>query len=317
MRTSTTILCILLLNAISGIAQDNPLTREFKMESIEKLSTLIVDNYVFAEVGQATADHIQNELKAGRFDSITSIRSFSKILTSSVQSVNHDKHMRVFPNGAGGRPNLPKPEGVGGFKESKILDGNIGYIDMRLFVDLASGSAAADEHMKKLADTDAIIIDLRKNGGGNPQMVQYLCSYFFDKKVHFNSLYFRPANTTREFWTVDVNGTKMPDVPLFVLTSAYTFSGAEEFSYNMQTQKRATLVGETTGGGANPGGIFVINDKLAAFIPTGKAINPITKTNWEGVGVVPEIKTTADNALEKAVELAKESGEKYRKTKKG
>ena len=113
-------------------------------------------------------------------------------------------------------------------------------------------------------------------------------SYFFDQKLLLNSLYWREGDRTQEFWTLaDVGGMKMPDVPLFVMTSNRTFSGAEEFSYNMQTQKRATLVGQTTGGGANPGGTMRINDNLSVFIPTGKAINPITKTNWEGVGVVP------------------------------
>jgi hypothetical protein len=144
-------------------------------------------------------------------------------------------------------------------------------------------------------------------------MVQYLCSYFFDKKVHLNSLYFRAGNRTIDFWTLDeVNGQKMPDVPLFVLTSERTFSGAEEFSYNMQTQKRATLIGQTTGGGANPGGTRRINEKLEVFIPTGKAINPITKTNWEGVGVIPEVKTSPDETFSKAHELAKAAAEKYR-----
>ncbi len=144
-------------------------------------------------------------------------------------------------------------------------------------------------------------------------MVQYLCSYFFGEKVHLNSLYWREGDRTDEFWTLEkVNGTKMPDVPLFVLTSNYTFSGAEEFSYNMQTQKRATLIGETTGGGANPGGTRPINDNLSVFIPTGKAINPITGTNWEGVGVVPEVKVEADVALEKGIELATAAAKEYR-----
>ena len=144
-------------------------------------------------------------------------------------------------------------------------------------------------------------------------MVQYLCSYFFDERVHLNSLYWRQGDRTQEFWTLDeVGGKKLPDVPLFVLTSSRTFSGAEEFSYNMQTRKRATLVGETTGGGANPGGGFSINPDLTVFIPTGAAVNPVTGTNWEGVGVIPEVKTSADDALDKALELAKVEAEKYK-----
>ncbi len=138
-------------------------------------------------------------------------------------------------------------------------------------------------------------------------MVQYLCSYFFDQKIHLNSIYSRLNNSTREFWTIDVNGEKRPAIPLFVLTSSRTFSGAEEFSYNMQTQKRATIIGETTGGGANPGGYFPVNNELSIFIPTGKAINPVTNTNWEGVGVKPDIAVPVNDALNKAIELAKAS----------
>ena len=108
----------------------------------------------------------------------------------------------------------------------------------------------------------------------------------------------------------------MPETPLFVITSSRTFSAAEEFSYNMQTQKRATLVGQTTGGGANPGGTRSINENLSVFIPTGRAINPITKTNWEGIGVIPEVKISIEESFENTYELAKEAAEIYRlKTK--
>jgi len=127
-----------------------------------------------------------------------------------------------------------------------------------------------------------------------------------------NSLYWRDGDREDEFWTLDkVNGKKLPDVPLFVLTSGRTFSGAEEFSYNMQTEKRATLVGQTTRGGANPGRVMRLYDKLEAIIPVGKAVNPITKTNWEGVGVIPEVKTSPEETLAKAHELAKAAGKEY------
>src|SRR5205809_3394006 len=115
---------LLSLNAIATVAQEAPPTKEFKTKSIERLSTLIIDNYVFPEVGQACADHIQKKLKAGGFDSVTTIGSFTKVLTSELQSINHDKHMRVRANGLDGRPNRPRPEGTGGFKESKVFEGN-------------------------------------------------------------------------------------------------------------------------------------------------------------------------------------------------
>jgi C-terminal processing protease CtpA/Prc len=195
-----------------------------------------------------------------------------------------------------------------GFSKVEKLDDNIGYLELRGFPPLVFAKEYADLAMKLLSTSDALIIDLRRNGGGNPDLIQYVCSYLFEKPTFINSLYYRAANQTTDFITFEkVDGKKMPDVPLFLLTSARTFSGGEEFAYDIQTQKRGTLIGETTGGGANPGGMFPVTGTLAIFIPTGRAINPITKTNWEGVGVIPEIKCAADKALETALPLAREA----------
>lgn len=307
--------------------QDNGLSESYLEEVISKLSELMNDHYVFPEVAQATADHLMAELKAGNYSSIENHGELAKILTSAVQSINKDKHMKVWKNDAYEAPeNTPermieeKLDGLDrykwynlGFLEAKVMRGNIGYISLSGFARVDEGKDMADAYMKLIEMTDAVIIDLSKNGGGDPSMVQYLCSYFFDKKVHLNSLYYRQDDRTIDFWTLDeVGGKKMPDVPLYVITGSRTFSGAEEFSYNMQTQKRATLIGQTTGGGANPGGTMMINDSLRVFIPTGRAINPITQTNWEGVGVIPEIKVSQEEALDSAITLALQGAKEYR-----
>ena len=149
-----------------------------------------------------------------------------------------------------------------------------------------------------LAGADAVIIDLRHNGGGNPSMIQLLSSYLFEEPVHLNSFFHRGQEQIDQFWTLPhVPGTRFPDTPLYILTSSYTFSAAEEFTYNLKHLKRATIVGEVTGGGAHPGGTFGIQGGFSIFIPTGRAINPITKTNWEGTGIEPHVKTSADEAL--------------------
>lgn len=308
--------------------KEKSVDQAFRESTIQELGKMIEDYYVFPEVGKQTAAHLHSLLEAGKFDHYTDMEAFAKALTEAVQAINHDKHMRINAS-AGGMGRNIEPEDLAdhlledhyrqrergsGFAETKILEGNVGYVDFRGFARLSTGAPAADSYMNLLSGCDAIVIDLRKNGGGSPDMVQYLCSYFFDEKLHLNSLYWREGDRTEEFWTLDkVNGRKMPDVPLFVLTSNYTFSGAEEFSYNMQTRKRATLVGETTGGGANPGGGFPVNSSLVVFIPTGKAINPVTGINWEGTGVTPEVQVPAEEALDKAHELARVAAEKYRK----
>lgn len=308
-------------------AQASAITPEFKTSTIKDLSDRINAQYVFPDVAKKTGEHLQKQLKAGAFDPFNDVKTFADALTKEVQAVNKDKHMRIRPapsrEGPAGSPEsiiedkleqlaFQRSE-MAGFREAKRLNGNIGYIDFRYFAPVLSGAPVADRYMGLLQGVDAMIIDLRYNGGGNPGMVQYLCSYFFDEHLLLNSLYWREGDRTEEFWTLDkVGGKKMPDVPLFILTSSGTFSGAEEFCYNMQTRKRATLVGETTGGGANPGGFFPINDKLGVFIPTGTAINPVTKKNWEGTGVEPEVKTSAEAALDKAIELAGTAAEAYR-----
>ena len=189
-----------------------------------------------------------------------------------------------------------------GFERLERLPGNIGYMDLRGFTPAEFGRETVAAAFNFLANTDSLIIDLRKNGGGDPEMVQLICSYLFEgQPVHLNSLYWREGNRTQEFWTLkDVPGKRYAGKEVYVLTSGYTFSGAEEFSYNLKNLKRATIVGETTGGGAHPGGGHRLSQHFGAFIPTGRAINPITKTNWEGTGVEPDVKVAADLALKTA-----------------
>jgi len=324
------LLCLLLTQATN--AQDAPLTSDFKQSTIEQIGKLLNERYVFPDIAKKTAEHLKSQFKAGHFDKYEDVKSFAEALTTEAQAIAKDRHLRVRPAPPRPAPQAATPEqkvdgrlqdmawqreNTAGFAEAKKLEGNIGYLDLRGFAHPMTGARIADHYMALLATSDAIIIDLRKNGGGSPEMVQYLCSYFFDKHVHLNSLYWREGDRTEEFWTLDkVGGKKMPDVPLFVLTSNRTFSGAEEFSYNMQTQKRATLVGETTGGGANPGGNMPVNDKLMVFIPSGAAINPITKTNWEGVGVVPEVQVPQAEAMDKALELATKAAAEFRQKNK-
>jgi C-terminal processing protease CtpA/Prc len=162
-------------------------------------------------------------------------------------------------------------------------------------------AAAYSAAMTVLSGTDALIIDLRRNGGGEPGSVANLMSHFFAEgdERHLNDLYYRAQDITHQYWTDPSVGPRY-DKPVYVLTSGRTFSGGEECAYDFQTQKRATLVGETTGGGANPGDEFAIGHGLAAFIPTGRAINPITHSNWEHVGVKPDIAVAAAQAQQTA-----------------
>jgi C-terminal processing protease CtpA/Prc len=169
------------------------------------------------------------------------------------------------------------------------LAGNVGYIDLRSFSPASMAAKKAAEAMNSLATTDALLIDLRRNGGGDPAMVALLISYSVDgEPIHLNDFVGRDGNVQQQFWTSrDVEGKRYGGKDVYVLTSSFTFSAAEEFAYNLTTLKRATLVGETTGGGANPVTFFEIDDRFRISVPTARARNPITMTNWEGTGVAP------------------------------
>ena len=184
---------------------------------------------------------------------------------------------------------------------SEVQPGNVGYLKFNFFGPVDECGDDATDALTKLADTDALIIDLRDNGGGQPAMVAYISSYLFDQRTHLNDIYTRRTNSTQEFWTRDVPGKKFGGTkPVYVLTAKRTFSGAEEFSYNLKSLKRATIIGETTGGGAHPTQRFRIDDQFSIGVPFARAINPITKTNWEGSGVTPDIRVPSSDALDTA-----------------
>ena len=311
---------------ISSRITAQEITKEQKEETVNNLAKLLEDNYVFPEVGNNCAAQIKEKLKDGSFDNISDKKELADVLTNELQGISHDKHMRVrVPGGMTPQDESSNPlieqytfmkemgEENYGIRKVEMLDGGIGYIDLRGFAQSDKAYEVADLAMKFIKNSNAVIFDLRKNGGGSPEMIKFILSYFFDKPTHLNDLYWREGDRTEEFWTNEkAGGINLSDVPVFVLTSSKTFSGGEEFAYNVQTQRRGVIIGEVTGGGANPGGTFPAGNGFIIFIPTGRAINPITKTNWEGVGVKPDIETTANEALDKAIELAKPEAEKYK-----
>jgi len=297
---------------------------EIKQKTVNSVSDLLNSNYIFPDKAKKMEVYLKNEIEKGAYDGLDDPQKFSDKLTDDLQNVSKDKHIRVTFNpeqiqmmkNSQDKNNEEfekkfiedfKKENFG-FKKVEILSGNIGYIDFRRFGagDLIKNKVAAV--MSFVENCEALIFDMRYNGGGDPTGVQLITSYLFgDEPVHLNDLYYRPDDTLKEFWTLKyIEGKRMIDVPVFILTGSYSFSGAEEFAYNLQILNRAVIVGETTGGGANPGNGNIVDDNFIIFIPTGRAINPYTKTNWEGVGVKPDVEINSIDALTKAHILALE-----------
>ena len=270
---------------------------------------MLTDRYIFPDRALAAKAKIDAALAAGAYDPVDDPRVFAERLTEDLQSVTHDKHMRVTAMGGpppAGPPQPPPPQTSGGFARVDILKGNIGYIRLLNFPPPRAFNPAAEEAMRDLAGTDALIIDMRDNGGGSADSDSYFGSFFFDpaKPVALNSIVNRtPATntfTTTEFKTRPV-ATPYLNKPVYILTSSRTFSGGEAFIYDLQVLKRVSIYGETTGGGANPGGVFPIGGRFGIFIPQGRAENPATKTNWEGVGVKPDHPMEAKLAFQAAL----------------
>ena len=294
-------LLILFLLAPFICNAQSELTTEYKSEIVEKITENMVEGYVYEDVALKMKSALKSALSKGKYDTCSSYSSFSKALNETAQEICHDKHLRIRPasNNTPRRRDSGKP-----MVEGEMLDGNIGLVTVNSFGDAKRGKKESDEVLAELVDAEVLIFDLRENQGGSPMMVQYLSSYLFEGEVLLNSLYWRERDRTDHFYTFEeVNGKKFIDVPVFVLTSNKTFSAAEEFTYNLQSRKRATIVGEVTGGGAHPVNLVNIDKNIVLVLPVGRAINPITKTNWEGTGIKPDIETKKSNALTAALQV--------------
>ena len=297
-------------------AAQSSLTAADRSEVVAALVRQMHDRYVYPLVADRVARELAHKVAHGAYAHANTVQSFAETLSKDLRDLGDDRHLRVnyIPDF---KPEMydegpPTPDVAAqtrsdlerdgyGIERIERLPGNVGYLDVRFFGPAEYVGQAFDAALSILQGTDAMILDLRFNNGGDPSGVAELLSHFFalGDTRHLNDLYNRPKNITREYWThpdVTVRYTK----PVYVLTSRGTFSGGEECAYDFQTQKRATLIGEGTGGGANPGRLVSIGHGFVAFIPTGRAINPVTHANWEHVGVKPEISAPAAEAKKRA-----------------
>jgi retinol-binding protein 3 len=268
---------------------------------------------VFPDVAEEMSLHLRSRLAAGAYDTIRTVPVLAESLNDELRALSHDKHLRILyldPDAPDNEPGITEPERERrkveegrrrnyGFERVERLEGNVGYLDLRSFFDAKYAGETASAAMNFLANADAVIFDLRQNGGGEPNMVQFLLSYLFDRPAHLNDFVGRGGGQLRQYWTLpDVPGPCRTGTPVYVLTSGATFSAAEEFVYDLQSFHRAVIVGEVTGGGAHMvRTVRFPSLHVGVGLPFARAVNPNTGTNWEGKGITPDVRVPADHAL--------------------
>ena len=283
-------------------------------EIVETALALVRASYVFPDLAERAAVAIEARLAAGEYDGLSE-DALAERLTSDLHEVCDDKHLRVGampPRPARERPGEPPGPGPGrrplnyGIYRAERLDGNVGYLDVRGVPGPEEAGPVIAAAMELIAGTYALIIDLRRNGGGSPHAVVLWCSYFFpDGGTHLNDIFHADTGETRQFWSLTyLPGSRYLDRPVYVLTSSGTFSGGEDFAYTLQAQGRAEVIGETTGGGAHPTRMIPISATMSISVPFARSVNPVTGTNWQGTGVIPDTAVPAADAYDVAYRKA-------------
>ncbi|AYQ34189.1 hypothetical protein DTQ70_19405 [Runella sp. SP2] len=282
-------------------------------KSLQSISTAIQEKYVYPDKALLITNFLTSQYKLGKYSQLTSLKDLADNLTEDIHSIHHDKHLRIeydikleqdiirFNNSQEGKKEITELDISNEksqnffFRKLEILPSNIGYIE---FTNFALPSEEAQKTIRSamqfLSHTDALIIDLRNNRGGSGKS-NNLLGYFFKEKTKTGRNFNRLTNTWTENFIAPADF--FLDIPVYVLTSKRTFSAAEGFAYILQNQHNAVVVGESTSGGAHLTRSFSLGNGLVGFIPYLRSENEKTHTDWEGTGVIPEVRTEAKNAL--------------------
>lgn len=297
-------LAALLLFACTAVAQETPVAAPLDAHARKEIGARIAEAletmYVVPETGKTLAAKVRADFASDKYDAITTAPALAEAVTKEFAPAN-DRHLyvRYAPGAKPGPPPAPKNHG---YRAVQRLEPNVGYLDLGMFVDGADAQALTDAAMAFVRGTDAVIVDVRRCPGGSGQQVAYLASYFLGRSepVVLLNRHHRPSGRSSQSTTVDVNGQRMPDVPLYILAGPGTGSACESFAFSLQQHGRAKVVGATTSGAGYNNAMIPLGHGLSFSVSIGSVSHPKTGKGWQGTGVVPDIATTADGALHAA-----------------
>lgn len=281
---------------------------------IGQVSVLLERFHEDRKVGKTLSAAVRRRAAHGDYRALTYGDELARKLTEDLRETGRDKHLEVRFSYVIQSAQMPARDPAAdsrlrsancGFEKAEHLRPNIGYLKFDFFADPEICAPTASAAMNFLADSDALIIDLRDNNGGRSGMVTFLVSYLFAERTHLSDNFRRADNVTTQEWTLPhVPGIKFIDKPVFVLISKRTFSAGEGFAYILKDLKRATLIGETTVGSSGTIDFKPIDDHFTLVLPTGRVTSPVTKTDWAGTGVEPDVKVAEADALDEALRRA-------------
>jgi hypothetical protein len=306
-----------------GTEKPPTIDAQMRLKLIENMIRELKNKYVVPEKTKTIESELRKKLRSGAYDQITSPRELASVLTNDLRTASKDLHLFVtydpelertvlaLPHTPNVELQEPPPNAVQlaefrrsnyGFRKLEIMRGNVGYLELRGFVDLNHSKETATAAMNFLGNSDAVIIDLRKNPGGFINLEIFLASYFYGvDPIEWLSRYHREGDVTARDWTLrEVPGKRLSHTDLYILTSRETGSAAEGFSFLLQQRKRAKIVGEKTSGAGYGNKETPIGDGFVFFISVFRQFDPRTGRGWQNEGVVPDLSVPADQALRAA-----------------
>lgn len=300
---------LLASQSMAAPAAQQPLSPQATMELVTEIASMLEADYIYEDRGREIGAAMLEHVGTGAYAGVVTPVELATRLTHDLYEASSDAHLRVwYEPGATEDTAIRRrrrPDPTYGLRSVEILEGNVGYLDLRGFAGSADAKARADTAFAFLEGVDALIIDLRRNQGGGPWMVQYLSALLFDEPTHLVSTWLRGMDAPQERWSAeDLSVAPRPDMPVYVLTSRRTFSAAESFTFGLLTNDRITVVGERTGGGGHFGGTEPLPGGFVMFVPVGRTYDPRTDEGWESDGIAPHVAVPADDALVRAHEMA-------------